>query len=41
MKGKVEFLDYQTAVDFLLPKHYSGRVPSISIAFGWYLGGGN
>ena len=36
MKGKVEYIDNKTAVDFLLPKHYSGRVPSISQAFGWY-----
>lgn len=35
MKGKIEFLEYQQAVDFLLPKHYSGRIPSISHAFGW------
>ena len=38
MKGRVEYIDYKTAVDFLLPKHYSGRVPSISQAFGWYFG---
>jgi len=37
MIGNVEIIDYQTAVDFLLPKHYSGRTPSISIAFGWYI----
>lgn len=29
-------IDYKTAVDFLLPKHYSGRIPNIKIAFGWY-----
>lgn len=29
-------IDYQTATAFLLPKHYSGRVPTISKAFGWY-----
>lgn len=39
MKGRVEYIDYQTAVDFLLPRHYSGRVPSISKAFGWYING--
>lgn len=39
MKGKVEQIDYETAVNFLLPKHYSGRKPVISRAFGWYLGG--
>lgn len=31
-----KIIDYKTAVDFLLPRHYSGRVPQISIAFGWY-----
>lgn len=29
-------IDYKTAVDFLLPKHYSGRKPTISYAFGYY-----
>lgn len=36
MNGSVIQIDYETAVNFLLPKHYSGRTPSISIAFGWY-----
>ena len=36
MKGSIIQIDYQTAVDFLLPRHYSGRVPSISQAYGWY-----
>lgn len=38
MKGRIIEIDYQTAVNFLLPKHYSGRIPSISIAYGWYDG---
>lgn len=29
-------IDYKTAVDFLLPRHYSGRIPNISKAFGWF-----
>jgi hypothetical protein len=29
-------IDSQTAKSFLLPRHYSGRTPSISKAFGWY-----
>jgi hypothetical protein len=29
-------IDYNTAKEFLLPRHYSGRIPSISYAFGWY-----
>lgn len=36
MKGTVEEIDYKTAVDFILPRHYSGRIPTISKAFGWY-----
>lgn len=39
MKGNVIQIDHKTAVDFLLPRHYSGRTPPISIAFGWYSGG--
>lgn len=38
MKGKIEHIDSKTAKEFLLPKHYSGRVPTISEAFGWYFG---
>lgn len=37
MKGLIKWLDYDTAVNFLLPRHYSGRIPSISEAFGWYV----
>lgn len=29
-------IDYATAVNFLLPRHYSGRKPTIKWAFGWY-----
>ena len=29
-------IDYTTAKDFLLPRHYSGRTPSITFAFGYY-----
>lgn len=39
MKGNVEEIDYKTAVDFLLPRHYAGRIPIISKAFGWFGGG--
>ena len=31
-------IDSKTAKDFLLPLHYSGRIPSISKAYGWYDG---
>lgn len=39
MKGKVVYLTTQEANDFLLPRHYSGRKPQISKAFGWEVGG--
>ena len=29
-------IDYNIAKDFLLPRHYSGRTPSISYAYGCY-----
>lgn len=29
-------IDYTTAIDFLLPRHYSGRKPVVSVAYGWY-----
>ena len=29
-------IDYTTAINFLLPRHYSGRKPPIKWAFGWY-----
>lgn len=35
---KVKQISYKEAVDFLLPKHYSGRIPSIHKAFGWFDG---
>lgn len=40
MKGNVEEIDYKSAVDFLLPRHYAGRIPTISKAFGWFESGG-
>lgn len=35
MTGEVLYLSTKEAVDFLLPRHYSGRIPSITYAFGW------
>lgn len=29
-------IDYKTTIEFLLPRHYSGRKPTISYAFGYY-----
>lgn len=37
MKGKIVNLTYKQAIEFLLPRHYSGRSPVISKAFGWFM----
>lgn len=29
-------INYKEAIDFLLPKHYSGRKPTISFSYGYY-----
>lgn len=39
MIGNVVKISHKESVEFLLPKHYSGRVPSISYAFGWFIDG--
>lgn len=31
-----DIISSKEAIDFLLPKHYSGRKPQITKAFGWY-----
>ena len=36
MNGVVSTIDAKTAIAFLLPRHYSGRKPQISRAFGLY-----
>lgn len=36
MKGKIYHIGYDLATSFLITKHYSGRKPQISKAFGWY-----
>lgn len=36
MKGVIAEIDAMTAMRFVLPRHYSGRRPTISRAFGWY-----
>lgn len=33
---EVRSITYKCAVDFLLPRHYSGRKPQIKWAFGWF-----
>lgn len=37
MIGQVVSLSASDAVEFILPRHYSGRKPSISVAFGWLI----
>ncbi len=32
----IKRIEYREAVDFLLPRHYSGRIPNIMYAFGVY-----
>lgn len=34
-------IDYKTAINFLLPRHYSGRKPQVKWAFGWFDDDGN
>jgi uncharacterized membrane protein YkvA (DUF1232 family) len=36
MKGEIRIIDYKTAIDFLMPRHYAGRKPQITKAWGWY-----
>lgn len=37
MKGEVRFIARGEAIDFVLPRHYSGRIPQVTQAFGWYI----
>ena len=39
MRGNLEHIEYKKAVEFLMPRHYSGRKPQISKAFGWFCDG--
>ena len=39
MIGQVIQIPSKTATEFLLPRHYSGRKPQVSKAFGWYVNG--
>lgn len=36
MEGEVRLISSYRAIQFLLPRHYSGKIPPISLAFGWY-----
>lgn len=35
---KMQEIDYKKAINFLLPRHYSGRKPNIKYSFGYYEG---
>lgn len=37
MIGEVQQITSREAIEFLLPKHYSGRKPQITKAFGWII----
>lgn len=39
MRGLVTEISHKEAIDFLLPRHYSGRTPPISKAYGWTVDG--
>lgn len=39
MEGEIRRIGSREATEFILPRHYAGRIPSISYAFGWYVGG--
>lgn len=39
MKNIMKQIDYKSAIEFLLPRHYSGRKPVVSVAFGWFING--
>lgn len=34
--GTIKEIDYKTAIDFIMPRHYANRKPQYKIAFGWY-----
>ena len=36
MKGLVCEIDAKTATEFLLPRHYAGRKPTITKGYGWF-----
>ena len=36
VRGQFSSITYKQAVDFLLPRHYSGRKPSITCSFGYF-----
>jgi hypothetical protein len=39
MIGSIVSLTYGEAIEFILPRHYSGRKPNVSWAYGWVIEG--
>lgn len=39
MKGEILYISAKEATEFILPRHYAGRKPQISYAFGWFFNG--
>jgi hypothetical protein len=37
VRGRIELISRKAAIRFLLPRHYSGRIPAIVYAFGWFI----
>jgi hypothetical protein len=37
LKGEILILSYKESCAFIMPRHYAGRKPVISRAFGWYI----
>lgn len=36
MERKIEQITHELALEFIMPKHYAGRKPQVTKAFGWY-----
>ena len=36
MVGRIEEISYDVAIDFIMPRHYAGRKPQITVAYGWF-----
>lgn len=39
MKGKIELISHNEALEFIMPRHYAGRKPQITKAFSWHIDG--
>lgn len=36
MIGEIKEISRKEAIDFILPRHYAGRIPQITVAYGWF-----